>query len=1427
GPVNPETGKPDDPGTTGFIRLDGLAGAADPQSATARPFDITLDPSNHFVLVSDAASNRIFVIDIRKGSSTQYQLVETVTVASAGYNLREIAITPDGRQLIVTATTSTGGPDMGLGEVRIYDLPKLGGNAAGRVAGTFGPAVFSRSTFTDPVSGRTNQLRQPYGVQTVIGPAVREAVGGSTYAFITDKSSDSNGVIVFVREGNVWTELNSIPFNLGTPPDLPDRAFQLFNTTRRDGILKDGLEVNDAAGIVLSPDLQYAFVMGQNRFVQGNFTRDPAITAFPQFGTPTGQMIYPAGSAIGIIADPFNENARVIGMLRPVTNAFGTDLAFSGDGLTLYAAQGARGAFFGYDFEALSQVLASYRANPVIGSFSLAEFAVNDLTPVQPDAEIAPALVLRREGFSSSGSRIGIYRDIDIAADFAIWKDGNAFVERDSTTDQSSPNIPVGTGGIARSVESQAPFLGLVSPKQTDGSVPPRPTFVWNLGGRKLESTLYIAVAAPGEGLFPEDTSDGLVKELEAAGFVGMTAAQLDQYDLRLAGLDGNRNRIYMRNFEAPADGGEVRFTLPAELALTRGQTYFWGVGVNDGAQRLFQLSESFRVAPERTDGEFANITIITHDMSVLFDGGPTDGAVFDLAREIATRNDGVLAVHDQRTGKFNSITPGREVVADGRPLVILMDWSHESSINDSGFAEAAADGMFAALAALHIQTGEKVFGADMHFIGHGRGAVVNSEIVQRMFHHFPITKGTPDIHFTTLDPVDHANPQLRLPIAGFLGNLSSAANAASFIAGAGAVAATSTGAGVTVAPALGTAAVNFKRIGTAIDAIKKLAELSGFGTLDWTDFKDPEIRIWDGVDFADNYYQQAQQRISSRDVVATGTASYIKKTTGIGTGLLFSPKSDEISLTMQGRALDEADLNVNLTGFPGFIEDDFWPKADVGVFGNLGIGWGTVHDRVVAHYAGTAALNRTSYGLAADPIFRSLFDWGGEGPQFAGEGRSPYYNETAPKELNVQSWYRARVDNAGQTPAFPTITGARYNPTTGPLIDTAPWEGIGTGWFFSDLGGGIAARPGGASPARPDASTVSNTRYGNALDPVPVLFNGDFQSSFRPFYGRVIWPFGDESHAYQVPGWSFQGGSGDNFQFMVDLGFSPSFGALDLSQITSGDVGSTVIAALQTIVDKVQQTLVDESIKTATGIVASKTTLARATELGSLLALEISRDITENKLTATQLRNLFDTLKAVDASDAPSLNPKDFNWRKQLDPSKLKAAAGAALADALIGMIPTIISWVQSNFLNYHMQLSVAAGTTRTITSDRFFMPKDQEQLSFTVEVPVQVIGSAALAKSLSVIFTDDVTGSPTQLSFIGGSATLNPDSLSGRTRVAVDTSAVKGRVGKISFSLTLAAASGVEDLPLQPVYRLNIDDIGPGGGLTITDTSKDNRIA
>jgi hypothetical protein len=92
----------------------------------------------------------------------------------------------------------------------------------------------------------------------------------------------------------------------------------------------------------------------------------------------------------------------------------------------------------------------------------------------------------------------------------------------------------------------------------------------------------------------------------------------------------------------------------------------------------------------------------------------------------------------------------------------LIDDWGSTSAAQSAGSAEASADKFFAALVSLNQSySGDKqdaLFDSSFHFIGHGRGAVVNSEVIQRLgtfYPHAQYAQMFPDLQMTTIDPHD------------------------------------------------------------------------------------------------------------------------------------------------------------------------------------------------------------------------------------------------------------------------------------------------------------------------------------------------------------------------------------------------------------------------------------------------------------------------------------------------------------------------------------------------------------------------------------------------------------------------------------------------------------------------------------------------
>ncbi|MEA5471931.1 putative Ig domain-containing protein [Spirulina sp. 06S082] len=279
------------------------------------------------------------------------------------------------------------------------------------------------------------------------------------------------------------------------------------------------------------------------------------------------------------------------------------------------------------------------------------------------------------------------------------------------------------------------------------------------------------------------------------------------------------------------------------------------------------------------------------------------------------------------------------------KPLVILPEWATggESKVADTGFSEAAADAFYASLVSLdqllggdvgERENGEVVrlyddegdlirqhgaiFDSPLHFIGHSRGTVVNSEIIQRLGTDFPEAggkqeSGERDLQMTTLDPHDFRQESLRLPL------------------------------------------------------------------LDYRDFYEPEVRVWENVTFADNYYQT------------------------VGRGL-----------TPNGREIEEADVNMSFNGLPGF-------EGDL-------LGVGRPHLRILDWYAGTMDLD-------LEEVSHEYWDLPGQRPLEAGRVYDQLGEESVEDLLagaipDEMYWYNAGGSSEGiGTGWFYSVQGSGDRP--------------------------------------------------------------------------------------------------------------------------------------------------------------------------------------------------------------------------------------------------------------------------------------------------------------------------------------------------------------------------------------------------------------
>jgi hypothetical protein len=186
-----------------------------------------------------------------------------------------------------------------------------------------------------------------------------------------------------------------------------------------------------------------------------------------------------------------------------------------------------------------------------------------------------------------------------------------------------------------------------------------------------------------------------------------------------------------------------------------------------------------------------AGVTVITHGAQLLTglpDWTVTMGqAILDRADGPQTsRSTGSMFQHDPATGLWNPIGNAiwNNTSAPDEHLVLLYNWSAESSAFQDGWLEAAADSLFASLIADNANLAGALAGTsfldvaldsgggsgllNLHFIGHSRGAVLNSLVTERFDHNF--SELTID-HVTTLD----GHPARPMNDRGYVGDNPSA----------------------------------------------------------------------------------------------------------------------------------------------------------------------------------------------------------------------------------------------------------------------------------------------------------------------------------------------------------------------------------------------------------------------------------------------------------------------------------------------------------------------------------------------------------------------------------------------------------------------------------------------------------------------------
>lgn len=1009
---------------------------------------IVVDSRDQYAYIADgkAGGNSIYVLDINPSSSKYHKVTQTITVGAAPSGLRQMAISTDGKKLFVTAPAGVNS--------RIYVVN------------------------IDPKDRPRDPSQNPKKWNQLIGTVTADE-GVEGLASTVDPLK-----MTFTNSGKDSTGFGVLDITNNEPLSF---AATTRYTNLELGSDLDYFDVNEGVSVTVLPDASYAFVVGRNTdtkfFAQGI----PSVDGDPR-----------AGSNIAIIKDPLT-NPQVVAATRPIPNGVATDLVLSGDSKYLYASypnlSGANGKVYVFDTEEFVktvtnpgqfQIDAKGRGVglPLFDSTTARNATVADLSRVPID-NINPA--------------------VSIAADFQILADANnQYIYGVPPGSKRAPVAATNSRGLAA---TPLDWLDLTGPGENTNDL--TPTFDWNFSipdSQIREVNLFVSTFPEREGLLPWDQVVNLSEALPDSGLTQEEKRQFlsspwQEFD------DFNPNRILTATWK-PAGGwvwnGGARligdnntFTLDPNLTLTAGQTYYWAVeAINAEGERNLEFGE-FNTQLGSVLYPFRSVTVLTHGFTPpIVAEAVIPPNFFDIANNIADAEGGGLILrYNKETGfwvpvdKYGVVMPDfpagqnpetttnyleqlATYISDNysdKSLVLLPDWAqnNESSVPDSGFTEGAADAFYASLVQLDQALGGTIgeldpqgrlrfydsqgklirqqgdlFDSPMHFIGFSRGTVVNSEIVQRLLTAFPNAGGTTqfDQDFQVTTIDPHDFDQESL----------------------------------------------------------ELPVIGGF-----RNFYEPKVQTWEGITFADNYYQTTAD--------PNGLLSLTPNGRNIPNLLPPEDNSNQPGLKFP------KDANGNLLGVPDVVEflgtrseENGYAESRAGFTRQtdaiplIGGGLGGNHTRVLNWYSGSANLglreSQPSYAVdwLKDPVYRRRSD----GAYEVLFDRDLY--DTDPNR--VHPWYT------------PNHTDANFVQGSA----EAPWEGIGTGWFYSINGGGQRLRP-ETQPRVPLSfdNTYSARMRGDAA--VPTLFNGNFDAVTDPFGGNLSQVRRNISNA--LPGWSFHNG--------------------------------------------------------------------------------------------------------------------------------------------------------------------------------------------------------------------------------------------------------------------------------------------------------------
>lgn len=691
------------------------------------------------------------------------------------------------------------------------------------------------------------------------------------------------------------------------------------------------------------------------------------------------------GGNIGIIANPLGPNPQLVAATRPIPDSLTNNLALSSDGKYLIASYptiNLGGSSYVFDVEEMIKAIEN-PGNYKLDARDRGVGSVGFVTNTERNATVADLARVPIDDINPLAS---------IAADYEITG-GNWINNFTFSVPEGTNRAPIGIGGNPKglAIASVKNWLELEGPIGTSESEsnPLTPTFKWDLKGDGEECGLT--------GFNPDTDVDEV--NLYVSVFPQGKGLLPDD---RWSGLnptvekDYNPNRVLTAQWKngtwtwngGNKAGSSEEFTLSNDRILTAGQEYHWAVEAVTNKRERKVVTDKFKTllpAPISGGNTFSSVTVLTRGLE------PQSNLIdrqFEQMASHLTKENGLVMRYDRATNKWGwlnfdgSTTFSPPTHKLGAPLILIPGWEQPP--------EATA-----------FNSGFTEAAADAFFASL---VALNQSLENTLFNS--------PMHFLGFGQGTAINNEIVQRLGSYFP-----------LAG-------------------GISLVNRDLQMTTIDP-HDFDQDYLVGSL--KSFRDPEVRIWENVTYADNYYQ---------DVPALDTQE---------------------TNTRPGRRIAEADWNVHLGGSDGLNRIGFTEHSTDGKPQMHAVTW----------YGGTTNLSGSQLpSKHGERIYRRLGDL-----ELDSSG-----NPTTP------TWYTPDHTNANFTHGE----------------QRAPWEGIGTGWFYSVLGGGSQLRPYDVNVSNRVPLTEDNTytdeTIGNKMRgdyAVPTLFKGNFDASKRFTY-------------QSVPGWSF-----------------------------------------------------------------------------------------------------------------------------------------------------------------------------------------------------------------------------------------------------------------------------------------------------------------